>query len=405
MVQRYLVKTQYCSCCWGMDDRVVIVVSSSDIVESAPAVTYCDGEKMGYNRHTAPKLPYKHSSDLRSHTFPVMVNQTLLQAHRLRTERVASQVRTLHERKEPFRISHGGTNSTRRKNNESNTVSTSDFSNILNIDREKYVALVEPNVSMEQIVDATLPLGLVPPVVMDFPSITIGGGFSGTSGESSSFKYGVFDKTVKRIEIVLGDGEIVSAPPIKNPELFNSAAGGFGTFGVVTLLEVQLIDAKSFVELEYSAVSNIAQAVGALETCAADRTTQYLDGIMFAKNSGVFISGRMTSGNPSLRQQTYSSAWDPWFYLRASEILTKEIPSRQGNYKELVPIKDYLFRYDRGAFWAGKCCFDYFVTPFNRLTRCILDSLLRAKVMYSALHKSGLANEYIVLPQTTNKPA
>jgi delta24-sterol reductase len=331
--------------------------------------------------------------------------QTLLSAHQLRTARVASQVLSFHERGEPFRISHGGTNSTRRKKSNSSTVSTSDFSNVLNVDCDKCIALVEPNVSMEQLVDATLPLGFIPPVVMEFPAITVGGGFSGTSGESSSFRNGVFDKTVNRIEIILGDGQVVFASPTENSELYHGAAGGFGTFGVVTLLEVKLVRAQSFVELEYSAVSDVSQAVKAFEDFTANEKIQYLDGIMFSKDSGVVISGRLTSGNPDLRVQTYSSAWDPWFYIRAQEILTTEILSNQGTYKELVPIKEYLFRYDRGAFWAGKYCFDYFFTPFNRLTRYILDSLLHTKVMYGALHKSGLANEYIVqdigFPSTT----
>jgi delta24-sterol reductase len=331
--------------------------------------------------------------------------QTLLSAHQLRTARVASQVLSFHERGEPFRISHGGTNSTRRKKSNSSTVSTSDFSNVLNVDCDKCIALVEPNVSMEQLVDATLPLGFIPPVVMEFPAITVGGGFSGTSGESSSFRNGVFDKTVNRIEIILGDGQVVFASPTENSELYHGAAGGFGTFCVVTLLEVKLVRAQSFVELEYSAVSDVSQAVKAFEDFTANEKIQYLDGIMFSKDSGVVISGRLTSGNPDLRVQTYSSAWDPWFYIRAQEILTTEILSNQGTYKELVPIKEYLFRYDRGAFWAGKYCFDYFFTPFNRLTRYILDSLLHTKVMYGALHKSGLANEYIVqdigFPSTT----
>jgi len=49
---------------------------------------------------------------------------------------------------------------------------------------------------MDQLVKATLAYGFAPPVVMEFPGITAGGGFSGTSGESSSFRHGFFDKTV-----------------------------------------------------------------------------------------------------------------------------------------------------------------------------------------------------------------
>jgi delta24-sterol reductase len=69
-------------------------------------------------------------------------------------------------------------------------VDTSAMSHILKIDTERKTALVEPNVPMDSLVEATLQHGLIPPVVMEFPGITVGGGFAGTSGESSSFRYG-----------------------------------------------------------------------------------------------------------------------------------------------------------------------------------------------------------------------
>ena len=61
-----------------------------------------------------------------------------------------------------------------------------------------------------------------------------------------------------------------------------------------------------------------------------------------------------------------------------------------------TPLRDYLFRWDRGAFWVGTYAFQYFVTPSNRITRYILDKYLHASVMFHALHKSGLSESYII---------
>jgi FAD/FMN-containing dehydrogenase len=58
---------------------------------------------------------------------------------------------------------------------------------------------------MDKLVEATLEYGLIPPVVMEFPGITVGGGYAGSAGESSSFKYGYFDQTVNSVEIVLAN--------------------------------------------------------------------------------------------------------------------------------------------------------------------------------------------------------
>lgn len=67
-------------------------------------------------------------------------------------------------------------------------VDISTLRNVLAVDQVKRTVLVEPNVAMDSLVEATLPHGLVPPVVMEFPGITAGGGFAGTGGESSSCK-------------------------------------------------------------------------------------------------------------------------------------------------------------------------------------------------------------------------
>jgi len=80
---------------------------------------------------------------------------------------------------------------------------------------------------------------------MEFPGITVGGGFAGTAGESSSFRYGFFDRTVNWIEMVLADGEVVRASGTEREDLFLGAASSFGTLGVATLLEIQLIEAKT----------------------------------------------------------------------------------------------------------------------------------------------------------------
>ncbi|KAH0052267.1 FAD binding domain-containing protein, partial [Aureobasidium melanogenum] len=219
-----------------------------------------------------------------------------VEAHTQRTKRVATQVKSFYDRKEPFRIFHGSTSSTRSQEQDRNKmISTSDFTEILRIDPEKRVAIVEPNVSMEKLVDATLPYGLVAPVIMEFKNITVGGGFSGTSGESSSFRHGVFDNIVNSIEIVLGNGDIVRASHSENSDLYHGAAGSFGTLGVVTELEVQLVEAGNFMELEYHAISSAPEAVRAIETYTADDKIQYLDGIMFTKTSGLIIAGRMVN--------------------------------------------------------------------------------------------------------------
>lgn len=325
-----------------------------------------------------------------------------MEQHQAAVAGIAAQVRQFFERNEPFRIYHGSTNSTRPSQFQRNKmIDTSKLTHVLKVDSEARVALVEPNVPMDSFVASTIPYGLVPPVVMEFPGITAGGGFSGTSGESSSFRYGFFDRTVKSIEIILANGHVVTASSTDRPDLFYGAAAAFGTLGVISLLEVQLIDAKKYVELTYHPIFNMHEALEKIEETTRDPSNDYVDGILFAQDQGVVCSGRLVDGG-SARGQRFSRAKDPWFYLHA-----KKIVERRPNIStiELVPLVDYLFRYDRGGFWVGTYAFQYFITPFNRITRWLLDKFMHTRMMYHALHQSGHSKRYIIQDVAIPYPA
>lgn len=209
--------------------------------------------------------------------------------------RLASDVRSFYDRKESFRVYHGSTNSTRQlKHRRDKVIDTSKLTNIIQIDRDNKTVSAEPNVSMDALIKATLEQGLLPPVVMEFPGITVGGGFSGTAGESSSFKCGLFDCTVTEIEMVLGDGSVVTASESERSDLFFGAAGSCGTLGVVTLLKLDLIEAKRYVELMYHPVSTTQEALDQIERAAQDPSIDYLDGIVFSLDHSVVMTGRLT---------------------------------------------------------------------------------------------------------------
>lgn len=312
---------------------------------------------------------------------------------------LSAHVRRLYDRGTPFRIYHGSTNSTRPLAFlPDQMVDVSSLRNVIKVDRDARTALVEPNVPMDALVHATLKCGLVPPVVMEFPGITVGGGFAGTGGESSSFRHGLFDRSVNWLEMVLANGDVVLASPDDKPDLFRGASGTFGTLGVTTLFEMKLLEAKDFVELTYIPVRSAREALSLMDKEMDDPSVDYLDGILFARNKGVVCAGRLTNGkdenNRDLKVQRFDRARDPWFYMHASDVC--DASSWTTPTRELVPLVDYLFRYDRSSFWMAEYAFRYFITPFNAVTRWLLDRMMRSRVMYHALHKSGFSHRYII---------
>src|SRR5690349_18970629 len=103
-----------------------------------------------------------------------------MERHQRVVAQVASTIKEYYTSKESFRISHGSTNST-RPSQKKRVIDISSLRNVINVDRKSKSALVEPNVPMDRLVEATLPHGLIPPVVMEFPGITVGGGYAGTA--------------------------------------------------------------------------------------------------------------------------------------------------------------------------------------------------------------------------------
>ena len=331
-----------------------------------------------------------------------------MEHHKTTVAKLSEQVAKLRARSVPFRIYHGNTNSTRPSvRTTSNSLDVSSLHHVLSIDTANKTCICEPNVPMDDLLSATIKHDLMPPVVPEFPGITVGGAFAGTAGESSCFKYGFFDRCVTSFEMILADGEIVTASETERPDLFHGVAGTFGTLGVLTLLHIKLIPCQTYVELTYHPVTNIKDAVSTTAKAMSDNRSgtqpiDFLDGIMFSPTHGCIMTGRFTSGPTAKAPSslpdiaTFHKASDQWFYLHAETNSQPSTHNASSPHKDLVPLESYIFRFDRGAFWTGKYAYEYFITPFNKVTRFLLDPFMHTRVMYHALHRSGLTNDFII---------
>ena len=210
------------------------------------------------------------------------------------------------------------------------------------------------------------------------------------SGESALFKHGPFQQICREIEIVLGDGEAVTAAPTNaRADLWEHAGGTLGTFGIVTLLTVELVPARPYVDLAVSRVAGAEAIVPTMEAAIAQGSADFIDGIFFSPSQIVMMVGTMTA-TPSA--PVYTTMQVHWFSTEVEKLAdTQALPATIS-----LRIEDYLFRYDHGGFWGGKLAFAHFHVPQNRLTRRLADPFLDSRTCYRALHKSGLANEYVV---------
>jgi hypothetical protein len=84
---------------------------------------------------------------------------------------------------------------------------------IIAIDPEAMTCTAEPGVTFVDLVRATLRYQLVPTVVPELQTITIGGAVSGCSVESMSFQHGGFHDSCLEYEIVTAAGEVLHCTP------------------------------------------------------------------------------------------------------------------------------------------------------------------------------------------------
>lgn len=311
------------------------------------------------------------------------------------------QIREYYARKIPFRVYHGSTNSTRVLTfKRSEMVDISEMGRVLSVDTTKRVAIVEPNVPMDTLVDETLKYGLIPPVVTEFPGITVGGAIQGAAAETSSHKWGCFSQTVNWIEMILGNGELIRASPSLNADLFYGTAGSYGSLGLITAAEIKLIPAKKYVTITHFQVTSSEDALRLANKYV--KSSDFIECGMSQKDLGTVVIGNL-SDIVEGRIKRFTRAHDPWYYLYAEEIMNagKQVT-------DTVPLKDYLFRLDRGAFWTARLAFERTGMPFNAFTRFIFDPLMHTRKLYQAVQESAAAQEYvcqdIVLPTKSVVP-
>jgi hypothetical protein len=225
---------------------------------------------------------------------------------------------------------------------------------ILEINTTDKTAWVEPRVTMEQLVEATQKHGLVPPVLPEFKTITVGGAICGAAIESSSHRYGQFNDNCLEYEILIGNGDIVKASPEENADLFYGISGSYGTLGSILRVKMKLISSEPWVELTYRRFDDISQAMSYISNLHHNKSgPEYIEGLVYNRSFTVVISGIPRKNPPQHNEKSLSlsRSWSPNYFQHIFSA-TKKL-NNQSVITTVISTPDYLFRHDRGAFWMG----------------------------------------------------
>lgn len=275
--------------------------------------------------------------------------------------------------KAPLAINYSSKNSftTRTKKYKSGcrTIDCGPFNQIIAVDPVRQIAIVQPRVKMEALLQATLRHRLVPPVLPELRDMTIGGAIMGIAGESGSFRWGTFNDICQAFEILCGDGTLLKVDKETHPDLFYGIPGSYGSLGMLISAEIKLIPAKDGVRLRYHLFSNPHDAIEAILSLSHDpQPPDFLDGIIFDKEHCVVIEGHLEykkniSHFPLFSTKPFHSEM---YYRHVKKI-------ENANDEEFMTHDDYFFRYDLGAFWIGN-----YVYHFPLLAELILEGYLNS---------------------------
>lgn len=231
-----------------------------------------------------------------------------------------------------------------RKQKETKKLDVRQLNQVISIDPENRIAEVEAMITFEELVDATLKHNLLPAVVPELKTITVGGALVGLGIESSSFRYGLVHETILEIEVLAGDGNVYTCRPDNgHRDLFFAFPNSYGTLGYALKVKLKLIPAKKYVKLTNLRFSDVNSYFDTLHTLCThkrtEKTDSYIDGVIFNKNEMYIIIGDFIDEVPEASNYTYMSAY------------YKSIPKKDIQY---LTAYDYIWRWDADWFWCSK---------------------------------------------------
>jgi FAD/FMN-containing dehydrogenase len=224
---------------------------------------------------------------------------------------------------------------------------TSGLTGVISIDIAGRTADVAGMCTYEDLVAATLPHGLAPLVVPQLKTITLGGAVTGLGIESTSFRNGLPHESVLEMDILTGAGELVTASPSQNAELFRAFPNSYGTLGYAVRLRIELEAVEPFVELTHLRFHTLADLVAAMEgivdTGGYDgRRVDYLDGVVFGAHESYLCLGVGTAAPGPVSDYT------------GQGIYYRSIRHDGTGLRDRLTIHDYLWRWDTDWFWCSE---------------------------------------------------
>jgi FAD/FMN-containing dehydrogenase len=198
----------------------------------------------------------------------------------------------------------------------------------------------EGMISYEALTAACLARGVMPAVVPQLKTITLGGAVAGVGIESSSHRYGLVHDTMLELEVLLGDGRVVvCTADNEHADLYFGLPNSYGTLGYALRVKARTVPVKPYVRLEHLPFSDPAEYFQELGKRLESGEADFVDGTVFSPNEMYITLGRFADQAPHTSDYTYE------------RIYYRSIREKREDY---LTVSDYLWRWDTDWFWCSK---------------------------------------------------
>ena len=198
----------------------------------------------------------------------------------------------------------------------------------------------EGMISYEALTAACLAHGVMPAVVPQLKTITLGGAVAGVGIESSSHRYGLVHDTMLELEVLLGDGRtVVCTADNEHADLFYGFPNSYGTLGYALRVKARTVPVKPYVHLEHLPFSDSSSYFRTLGEKLQSGEADFVDGTVFGPSQMVITLGRFAGQAPYTSDYTFE------------HIYYRSIREKREDY---LTVADYIWRWDTDWFWCSK---------------------------------------------------
>jgi cytokinin dehydrogenase len=146
--------------------------------------------------------------------------------------------------------------------------------------------VLDAGATWREVLAATLPRGLVPPVLPDYLDLTVGGTLAVGGVGAMTSRFGVVSDNVLEMQVVTGRAELVTCSPHTEPDLFDAARAGLGQVGVVTRATLALVPAPRIMRRSLLTYPDLRAMVAAQRRLAGDDRFAAVQGAVLPDPTG-----------------------------------------------------------------------------------------------------------------------